>query len=122
MSTEIESTSNPAPMQREGRVAPSIDIDEKKDRALIRTAASRRWPVPPDLKTRVVEALARALSAATELSEVVDVSRTLVVIEGQNQVDDHLADKNKRMDEGKPTERVAVEPVVLERPINPNLK
>jgi hypothetical protein len=50
---------------------------------------------------------------------IVDVSKTLVVIEGQNQTDDHLADKNDRLDQGKLTERVAVEPVILERPVRP---
>jgi hypothetical protein len=107
---------------REGQVTPSIDINDRKDRALIRTAVSRRWPVKQELREKVVDALDRAMTVAQEQGDVgaiVDVSKTLVVIEGQNQTDDHLADKNDRLDQGKLTERVAVEPVILERPVRP---
>lgn len=33
--------------------------------------------------------------------------RALVAMDQMDQADDHLADKNKRLDEGKPTERLA---------------
>jgi hypothetical protein len=51
---------------REGQVTPSIDINDRKDRALIRTAVSRRWPVKQELREKVVDALDRAMTVAQE--------------------------------------------------------
>jgi hypothetical protein len=132
MSTEIESTSPGG----QGEIL-ADPHREQSDINLIRRAVRERWPVPAAMKVEVVERL-RTIVAKTEVqvmtkeglamldgpadSNANAAARVLVAMDGLNQADDHLADKNKRMDEGKPTERVAVEPVVLERPINPNLK
>jgi hypothetical protein len=46
------------------------------------------------------------------------VVKTAVQMEAQQQADDHLADKNSRLDDGKATERVAMVPTVTYRGLN----
>lgn len=91
-------------------MAGALDLGTEKDRGLLRQAARRRWPVPDQLKADSVVALDSALKLATEakdVGEIVDVVRTVAIIEKHNQDDEHLAEKNGRIDVGKPTERVA---------------
>jgi hypothetical protein len=94
----------------------SIDLGDAKDRGLLRQAARRRWAVPDELRDESVAALGRALQVArdaTDVDQIVDVVRTIAVLEDQNQKDEHLAEKNARIDAGKPTERIGSEPVEL---------
>jgi hypothetical protein len=94
----------------------SLDMLEEKDRAIIRRAANTtkrresRWNISPELKTRAVQALDCAIQVLSDRGEFADVSsciKTLVAMEGQNQADDHLADKNERLDSGLLTENMA---------------
>ena len=90
---------------------------------MIRTLATRypkRWGgVSDEVKARVVGELVAALDEVPQVDKPekradirASVARTFAMIEAQNQADDHLAEKNARLDAGKPTEGVAVQPIV----------
>ena len=102
----------------------SIDPMDPKDQAMVRKAVGR-WPkrwrgIDAAKKDRFVEGLMsahdKALSTMNETQNpelamqatnlVLSAIRTAAVLEGQNQADDHLEDKNERLDSGKITERI----------------
>lgn len=100
-----------------------LDLTSPADQALARQAV-KNWPkrwrgITSDKKEKWVEQLARAGDAAADLvdspdpqtrlqavSAMTSVVRTAAAIEGQNQADEHVADKNERLDAGKATENV----------------
>ena len=102
----------------------AIDPADPKDQAMVRKAA-KRWPkrwsgIDDAKKTRFVEGLAAAHDKAMSTMQdshdpelamqaaslVLSAVKTAAVLEGQNQADDHMEEKNARIDEGKATERV----------------
>jgi len=94
----------------------NLDMLEEKDRAIIRRAANTtkrresRWNISHELKAKAVLALDCAIHVLSERGEFADVSsciKTLVAMEGQNQADDHLAEKNERLDSGLLTDNSA---------------
>lgn len=95
---------------------------------LVSRAVRERWSIPADrrgvvvarlleiVEKRTVDVMTKEGPASMEGpadSNANAAARVLVAMEGQNQADDHLADKNARLDDGKPTENVASAPVVL---------
>jgi len=101
-----------------------IDATDPKDQAAMRKAMTS-WParwrgITPERKEKWVAQLVQAGDAASDLVEsaadaetrlsaigaMTSVVRTAAMIEGQNQNDDHLRDKNERLDAGKATENV----------------
>lgn len=100
-----------------------LDMRDDGDRGLVRKTTdpkrAKRWRVPEDFKDEAVAALRNALQMelardrpdARAVRGIVD---TLAKLEGQNQADEHLEDKNRRLDEGRATE--AVEHYVVEMP------
>ncbi len=70
-------------------------------------ARAARWPVKAEMKEKVVKELMAALSMCDSPRDVASVTKALIAIEGQNQADEHLQDKNDRIDGGKPTESIA---------------
>lgn len=106
----------------------------QEDLALVARAIKRGWDVPPEFRSVLKERLRKIVEKDTvsvmtkdgpiELdgpadSNAIRAAGVVVAMAAQDQADDHLADKNKRMDEGKPTDRVALDSVVLERPVRP---
>lgn len=91
----------------------NLDMGSKADRVIVRTAL-KRWGVSDDLKARLIEKTAHALELAEKPREIVSIGKLLKDLESQNQADDHLADKNARLDDGKPTD--AVEHYIVEMP------
>lgn len=88
----------------------SLDLAKERDRGLLRQSIKRRWPgLDDEKKAKAITALDTALDqaqAAADYDAVNGIVRTLAMIEGQHQADDHLADKNARLDGGKLTEAV----------------
>ncbi len=91
----------------------ALDLTCEKDRALVRTQLSRypkRWAgITDDVKDSIVDDLKWARKQARECpgtefdplagaKVVISVARTLAMIEGQNQADDHHADKQANDD------------------------
>lgn len=99
------------------------------DMNTIRRALRERWPIPEEtrsvllerLKTIIEKPTVQAMSKDGPVSldgpadaNAVRAASVLVAMMAQNQADDHLADKNQRLDEGKATERVeGIEFVVI---------
>lgn len=92
---------------------------QSDDMRLIAKAVRNRWDVPEPmrqlLKQRLTEILAKrevsvmtqegpAMMEAPADANALRAAAVLVQMEAQNQADDHLADKNARLDAGKPTE------------------
>lgn len=78
----------------------------KSDALLIRRAARCRWPVSDETKKKLVERVSSALDSADEPRDIASLGKVLTAMEAQNQADDHLQDKNDRLDSGKSTENV----------------
>lgn len=88
------------------------------DAQMIRRALRQRWPMSDEVRADLVNCLKAIV--CTEKIEVVSKSgepisipnhrnqaaaaRVLVAMEAQNQADDHLAQKQARLDEGKPVQ------------------
>ncbi len=125
---------NTQPIIAAGGTQSALDMSSEDDRAMVREAM-KRWPkrwrgLSDDRKEGFISGLTEAgavarqhlnsddpgvaLDAAKAVSSIV---KTAVQMEAQIQADDHLQDKNARLDDGKATERIAVDPVVLERPV-----
>ena len=110
-----------------GGASRALDGTNPKDQALVREAI-KRWPkrwagVDVDLKADFIEGMKEAHKKAREILKAPDpelalkavqaigsILKTAVAMEGQVQADDHLADKNERLDGGKSTENVAIIP------------
>lgn len=101
MTSEIDKTDGGSASGGRGGI---LDLSLNRDQKLIRRAANGRWPIPDELKQAVVNKVAQALGATSEPREVASLSKVVVAMEGQNQADDHLNEKNTRIDEGKGTE------------------
>ena len=97
----------------------------KWDRAAVRRVANqagKRWNVTDEFKTELLNALRAATAIAIQngaVRDMTDCVKTAAVLEAQNQSDQHLEDKNARLDEGKSTENNKLEVVYVNR-IPPN--
>lgn len=99
-------------------VVGSLDMASDKDRGVLRrclddgSAKSKRprWPsIDDETKSRYVKALNIALSISLRKEDQRGINgcvKTLAMLEGQNQADEHLDEKYARLDSGKATETV----------------
>lgn len=104
----------------------AIDGTNERDRALVRTAI-KRWPkrwrgLGDEQKEGFVSDLVAARQKAREVMDnshdpeaiigaveaINSCARTAVLMEGQVQADEHLEEKNSRLDNGQETESVGV--------------
>lgn len=110
-------------MEADGK--PSLDMANPKDRAMLHEAI-RRWPkrwrgLTDEFKDELAASLRMANETAKELASkgdpetaleaikmIPNIVRVGVAMEGQNQADEHLAEKNERIDTGKATENVGL--------------
>ncbi len=135
----MSEVSENAPIQAGGvgKHFASLDFTTEKDRGLLRTAM-KWWParyrgLDDEFKAETVKDLqisretARKVAANPETADMAlracatlsSVAKTVVMMEDQVQKDQHLQDKNARLDAGLLTERVAVEPVIGRKAILP---
>lgn len=96
----------------------NLDMARDEDRRLLSRSVTdgqpqskrRRWnDVDDDFKAQAVKALKVAMRLALEKGDhraAAGCVDTLARLEAQNQADEHLAEKNARLDAGKATERV----------------
>ena len=75
---------------------------------MVASAIRRRWPIPDELKQLLIEKAEACLHIADNTRDVAALGKLLTAAESQNQADEHLADKNSRLDNGQPTERHVV--------------
>ena len=104
---------DPAPSPPETTIVGNLDMADERDRGLLRRAAGdasrKRWNVTDTDKADFIKALRVALRMSLEAKDgrgVRGCVDTLARLEGQNQADEHLADKNARLDAGQATENV----------------
>lgn len=98
MSDDITIGSNPKEVER--------------DQKLTQRAMNKRWPIPEKTRAALVERMTKfALDENLDPDRSMAATRLLMAGEGQNQADDHLREKNERLDEGKSTENVNVRTV-----------
>ena len=71
--------------------------------------ALRRWGLPPALKAKLISKIDAHLDLADDGRVIAALGKVLTTMEGQNQVDEHVSEKNARLDTGKPTERVSID-------------
>jgi hypothetical protein len=112
-----------------------LDPSDPKDQALIRSTISRRpkrWRgISDDVKDEIVTITMKAARASAGMIDSGDpqlidsgvrgatsAARTLVMIEGQNQTDEHLDEKNARLDAGLSTENIGMKLYGMDAPIN----
>jgi len=102
----------------------NLNLLDPKDRGLIRRSATdalnrrKRWDISDAFKAELVQGLRAALNAAAidgDYKTVNDCVRTAAVLEKMNQDDEHLAEKNARLDDGKPTDGAKLEVVYVNR-------
>lgn len=85
-------------------------MTNRKDVALLHNGIKRRWNVPLAKREELKADLDWARDAAKGTGDyegVVQNVRTWVAMTGQDQADEHLQDKNDRLDSGKATENVS---------------
>ena len=93
----------------------------QSDCAMARRAIREGWPVKRremvvERLEEIVEKRTLTIATATGIVEVegpadsnaIAAARVLVAMDGLNQADDHLQDKNQRLDAGQATEAIAV--------------
>ena len=91
----------------------------RADTRMVGRALRNGWPIKPEHKALLVETMVgiaktETVLVATEDGPVavsnarnqINATRNLIAMEAQNQADDHLQDKNDRLDRGKSTENV----------------
>lgn len=93
-------------MSDDTKVTENLDMADGRDRAAVRTAIKKRWPVSEKLKALLLSKTETALDGAADPRDIASLGRNILAAEAQNQSDDHLTDKNERIDEGKATESV----------------
>lgn len=99
----------------------NLDMARHEDRRILARSVTdggvpgnrkRRWgEIDDDTKGQFVKALKAALRMALEKGDhraVTGCVDTLRGLEAQNQADEHLAEKHRRLDEGKATENINV--------------
>ena len=84
-----------------------LDVDDGHDRAMLRRAIKNRWPVPDELKAKLMGRLNDVLDAG-DPRDITSAGRIIVAAEQQNQADDHLDRKEQRLDDGQPTEGLTI--------------
>jgi hypothetical protein len=109
-----------------------LDPSDPKDQAMIRSHIQRRpkrWAgITPEVKAEIVTITMKAARASAGMIDSGDpqlidsgvrgatsAAKTLAMIEGQNQADEHLDEKHARLDAGLTTENVALQDAALLR-------
>lgn len=114
-SSQSGASADPAPGGA-STVVGSLDMADQRDQGLVRRAAAghtykkKRWPgIDDTLKRKVVNALEVAIEISVEdrdANGINGAAKTISVLEGQNQADEHVEEKYRRLDAGQATEGV----------------
>ncbi len=106
----------------------------RKDIGLLNRAIRQRWAIPADVQEEAVKRLKQIIHKPVVRvmtvngpepldgpadANAVRAAAVLTQMTAQNQADDHLADKNARLDAGQATERLSLEPVLIREAIRP---
>jgi hypothetical protein len=85
------------------------------DAKLIQRAIRQRWPISEEVRKVVVDRMAGFVAdPLLDPDRAIAAARMIGVAEGQNQADDHVREKNERIDGGKATEATEVRVLKVE--------
>ena len=88
------------------RISENLDASVRSDNVLIGMAIKRRWPVSDRMKEIAMTATEALIESDADGRVVNGAVRNMLSAEAQNQSDDHQTAKDRRLDDGKPTEIV----------------
>jgi hypothetical protein len=94
----------------------ALDLRRKEDRSKLAEAIRRGWAVDPARKARYLAALddlVRSYDGSDRASVIIGANRIYQMEQAAALKDLHQMEHDARLDEGKATERVDTEPVVL---------
>lgn len=87
------------------KILPTSDGHHTRgDLKMMASAVNRRWIIPKNVKEEMPAVIGTIALTSDSERERIAAAKVIVAMEGQNQADDHLTDKNERLDSGKPTE------------------
>lgn len=100
----------PAPDEGNGEIVERAEVCASKrhsraDAKMVARAVRNGWPVPPELRGKVVSRLDTLLDSTDDRTSIA-AARAVVEINKQNLEIDMAEDKNDRIDAGKATERI----------------
>lgn len=88
----------------------------ESDAKLLKKAIRNRWPVTDEVRKAVIDRLEGFIKdPKIDPDRATAAARVIVAAEGQNQADDHLREKNERIDSGASTEAQKIEVVYVNR-------
>jgi hypothetical protein len=91
----------------QGEMLPLSDPHHiRGDAVMVKRAIRERWPIDAEKREKLANRAAE-LGLADDVDTSAAGLRLVVAMVGQNQADEHLADKNARLDAGLATDRVA---------------
>jgi hypothetical protein len=92
----------------DGGQGDALDLTKRQDRVMMRSAITQRWAIDTKRRDLYLAKLDAAIEKAEKPRDIASVVNTLLSMEAQNQADEHAAEKNKRLDEGLPTDNVVI--------------
>jgi hypothetical protein len=76
---------------------------KRSDIVLERVAIKRRWHLSDEQRENMANKAYTSFMQADDERAISGLGKLLATMEAQNQADEHLADKNNRLDNNKPT-------------------
>lgn len=107
----------------------SMDMSDKRDRALVRRTVTDelhrmpRWNISPEFRTQIMVALQAAHTAAVmanDVGAINDITATVAKLDQMNQSDEQHGDKMRRADMGLPSGDVTV--ITIPSPVRARLE
>jgi len=95
---------------------PGHEDHSTRDTRLLYRALKNRWPIRKDYRGPIMDRMMKlALTDGIPAREVLTAVKALLEADRQNQADEHLANKNHRIDTGLDTEKIGInhEPITF---------
>jgi len=77
-----------------------------EDARLVARALKNRWPIPDHMRPKIVDRLVDIATASPDDSDAIKAASVLRTMDGDNLTAEIEAEKNARIDAGKPTQAV----------------
>lgn len=90
----------------------------KQDARMIEKAVKQRWPIGAEKRRRYMEMLDQIIENCTDRRERTNAIKAMVELDKLNLADEQFDDKQRRLDGGQPTDRIALDPVARQAEID----
>ncbi len=77
-----------------------------EDARMVARALKHRWPIPEHMRPKIVDRLVDIATASPDDSDAIKAASVLRTMDGDNLTAEIEAEKNARIDAGKPTQAV----------------